>query len=387
MDLGTRTGLDPKTTPPRRPITRLSRTRPRPPDCSSGSSTNIARVVQGNDEAIRLAVTCLVAGGHLLSRTCLASARRASARRSSASVSCRHRRIQFTSDLLPSDVTGVSVFDVAKTSFEFRPGPIFANIVLGDEINRTPPKTQSALLESMEERQVTVDGTTYRLPDPFMVIATQNPIEHEGTFPLPVSQLDRFLLRIQIGYPDAESEVTMLETHGVERAARRCLQAVATPEDVVALAARARSVHTSPLIQRYIVQIANATRVHPAVAAWACRRGQPSPCNARREPESRPRGSRLRRARRRQGHGAVGDRPPARAAGGSRSRPEPGRGGARRGAPPGAGARSARSSTDRETCAHSPRPPDDRRSAWSRASSAGSSASRSSSGWPPPPSS
>jgi MoxR-like ATPase len=158
----------------------------------------------------------------------------------------------------------VSVFDVAKTSFEFRPGPIFSNIVLGDEINRTPPKTQSALLESMEERQVTVDGTTYKLPDPFMVVATQNPIEHEGTFPLPVSQLDRFLLRIQIGYPDTDSEISMLETHGVYEPLE-LLQAVATPEDILALASRARGVYTSPLIQRYIVHIANATRVHPAV--------------------------------------------------------------------------------------------------------------------------
>ena len=161
-------------------------------------------------------------------------------------------------------MTGVSVFDATKTSFEFRPGPIFANIVLGDEINRTPPKTQSALLESMEERQVTVDGSTYKLPDPFMVIATQNPIEHEGTFPLPLSQLDRFLLRIQIGYPDVESEVVMLETHGVNEPLET-LKPVATPEDVIALAARARAVHVSPLIQRYIVQIANATRVHPSV--------------------------------------------------------------------------------------------------------------------------
>ena len=226
---------------------------------------NIALVVQGNDEAIRLAVTCLVAGGHLLVEDVPGVGKTSLGKALSASVSCHHRRIQFTSDLLPSDVTGVNVFDVTKASFEFRPGPIFANIVLGDEINRTPPKTQSALLESMEERQVTVDGITYRLPDPFMVIATQNPLEHEGTFPLPVSQLDRFLLRIQIGYPDAGAEVAMLETHGVSEPLE-VLQAVATPEDVTALAARARGIHTSPLIQRYIVEIANATRVHPVVA-------------------------------------------------------------------------------------------------------------------------
>ena len=226
---------------------------------------NIARVVQGNDEAIRLSVTCLVAGGHLLVEDVPGVGKTSLGRALSASVSCRHRRIQFTSDLLPSDVTGVSVFDATKTSFEFRPGPIFANIVLGDEINRTPPKTQSALLESMEERQVTVDGNTYKLPDPFMVIATQNPIEHEGTFPLPFSQMDRFLLRIQIGYPEEESEVVMLETHGVCEPLET-LGPVATPQDVIALAARARAVHVSPLIRRYIVQIANATRVHPDVA-------------------------------------------------------------------------------------------------------------------------
>src|SRR5271157_4026809 len=264
MDLGTRTGLNPDgdATTGEHPVVS---------DASAAASLferivdNISRVVQGNDEAIRLSVTCLVAGGHLLVEDVPGVGKTSLGKALSASVSCRHRRIQFTSDLLPSDVTGVSVFDATKTSFEFRPGPIFANIVLGDEINRTPPKTQSALLESMEERQVTVDGITYKLPDPFMVVATQNPIEHEGTFPLPVSQLDRFLLMIQIGYPDPESEVTMLETHGVYEPLD-VLQPVATPDDVRALAIRARSVHTSPLIQRYIVQIANATRVHPAVS-------------------------------------------------------------------------------------------------------------------------
>ncbi len=226
---------------------------------------NIARVVQGNDEAIRLSVTCLVAGGHLLVEDVPGVGKTSLGKALSASVSCRHRRVQFTTDLLPSDVTGVSVFDVPKASFEFRPGPIFANIVLGDEINRTPPKTQSALLEAMEERQVTVDGITYRLPEPFMVIATQNPLEHEGTYPLPVSQLDRFLLRIQIGYPDVESEIALLETHGVSEPLET-LQPVATPDDVIALASRARNVHTSGLIRGYIVQIAHATRVHPAAA-------------------------------------------------------------------------------------------------------------------------
>ena len=263
MDLGARTGLGPgRALSPNEPpslveATEAARLLTRIVD-------NVARVVQGNEEAIRLAVTCLVAGGHLLVEDVPGVGKTSLGKALSASVSCRHRRIQFTSDLLPSDVTGVSVFDATKTRFEFRPGPIFANIVLGDEINRTPPKTQSALLESMEERQVTVDGKTYKLPDPFMVIATQNPIEHEGTFPLPVSQLDRFLLRIAIGYPDVESEIEMLETHGVSEPLES-LGPVATPEDVIALASRVRAVHVSPLIQRYIVQIANATRLHPSV--------------------------------------------------------------------------------------------------------------------------
>jgi MoxR-like ATPase len=226
---------------------------------------NVGRVLQGNDEAIRLAVTCLVAEGHLLIEDVPGVGKTSLGKALAASVSSRHRRIQFTSDLLPSDVTGASVFDSATSRFEFRPGPIFANVVLGDEINRTPPKTQSALLESMEEGQVTADGVTYALPNPFMVIATQNPIEHEGTYPLPISQLDRFLMRIQLGYPSADDEVTMLETHGVFEPLDS-LEPVATTDDVLLLAERARAVFTSPAIQAYIVQIANATRSHPAIS-------------------------------------------------------------------------------------------------------------------------
>jgi MoxR-like ATPase len=267
MDLGTRAGLDSQATVEDDPVA----ADPVMADASAASRVleriveNVGRVVQGNDDAIRQSVTCLVAGGHLLIEDVPGVGKTSLGKALSASVSCRHRRIQFTSDLLPSDVTGVSVFDAKRSAFEFRPGPIFANIVLGDEINRTPPKTQSALLEAMEERQVTVDGVTYSLPDPFMVIATQNPLEHEGTFPLPVSQLDRFLLRIKIGYPDAESELGLLETHGVSEPLD-VLQPVATPEDVIALSAMARRVHCSPLVQGYIVQIANATRTHPVVS-------------------------------------------------------------------------------------------------------------------------
>jgi MoxR-like ATPase len=225
---------------------------------------NVRTVIQGNESAIRHAVTCLIAGGHLLIEDVPGVGKTSLGKAVAASVDCRHRRIQFTSDLLPSDVTGVSVFDRNTSAFEFRPGPIFANIVLADEINRTPPKTQSALLEAMEERQVTVEGTTYELPEPFMVIATQNPIEHEGTYPLPVSQLDRFLMRIHLGYPDPTAEVDLLVRHGVDDPLLD-LKAVASPEQVLELAQRVREVHCSEAVQRYIVDLANATRTHPAV--------------------------------------------------------------------------------------------------------------------------
>ncbi|HXY43016.1 MAG TPA: MoxR family ATPase [Acidimicrobiales bacterium] len=225
---------------------------------------NVRKVIQGNESAIRHAVTCLIAGGHLLIEDVPGVGKTSLGKAVAASVDCRHRRIQFTSDLLPSDVTGVSVYDRNASVFEFRPGPIFANIVLADEINRTPPKTQSALLEAMEERQVTVEGTTYELPEPFMVIATQNPIEHEGTYPLPVSQLDRFLMRIHLGYPDPTAEVDLLVRHGVDDPLFD-LQSVASPEQVLELAERVREVHVSEAIQRYIIDLANATRTHPAV--------------------------------------------------------------------------------------------------------------------------
>ena len=226
--------------------------------------SNVDRVIRGNSLAVRHAVTCLVAGGHLLIEDVPGVGKTSLGKALAASVDSRQRRIQFTSDLLPSDVTGVSVFDRNTTKFEFRPGPIFANIVLGDEINRTPPKTQSALLEAMEERQVTVEGTTYQLPEPFMVIATQNPHEHDGTYPLPISQLDRFLMRVHLGYPDPAEEVGLLTTHGSEDPLED-LKPVATPEDVVRMTAAARRVHCSPAVQRYLVDLANASRSHPAV--------------------------------------------------------------------------------------------------------------------------
>ncbi|HEX2031261.1 MAG TPA: AAA family ATPase, partial [Actinomycetota bacterium] len=180
------------------------------------------------------------------------------------SIDCSFRRIQFTPDLLPSDVTGVSVYDQESREFEFKPGAIFANVLLGDEINRASPKTQSALLECMEERQVTVDGVSYQLGVPFMVIATQNPIEHEGTYPLPEAQLDRFMLRLAIGYPGAEAEADILATHGTSSTLDE-IRPVTDAAGVARLIAVAREIYVAEALRRYIVAIAEATRRHPDV--------------------------------------------------------------------------------------------------------------------------
>jgi MoxR-like ATPase len=228
---------------------------------------NVAHVVQGKDDAIRLAVCCMLAEGHLLIEDVPGVGKTTLAKALGSSVGCSWHRIQFTPDLLPSDVTGVTVYSRSTGAFEFRPGGIFANIVLGDEINRASPKTQSALLEAMQERQVTVDATTYPLPEPFMVIATQNPVEHEGTYPLPESQLDRFLMRISMGYPDRRAEVAMLHNHGDRRAgAPDELGAVVRAEDVAAMAEAVRLVHVAPAIGEYLVDLADATRRHPSLA-------------------------------------------------------------------------------------------------------------------------
>jgi MoxR-like ATPase len=178
------------------------------------------------------------------------------------SIHCSFQRIQFTPDLLPSDVTGVSVWDREQNGFVFRPGPIFSNIVLGDEINRASPKTQAALLEAMEERQVTVDGVTRTLEPPFMVIATQNPIEHEGTYPLPEAQLDRFMMRVVMGYPSRAKELEILDTHGI-RSTFEDLQAVVTQDDVVRMVGIASNVYVSDPVKEYIVDAVEATRDDP----------------------------------------------------------------------------------------------------------------------------
>jgi MoxR-like ATPase len=226
---------------------------------------NMALAIQGKDQAIRLALMCLLAEGHLLIEDVPGVGKTSLAKALAASVDVTWHRIQFTPDLLPSDVTGVVVYNRANGAFDFRPGGIFANVVVGDEINRASPKTQSALLEAMEERQVTVDATTYRLESPFMVIATQNPMHHEGTYPLPDSQLDRFLMRIDMGYPDRGAEIAMLDAHAASSAVED-LEAVASGQDVHSMVMIARRVYVAPVLKGYIVDLADATRRQTDVA-------------------------------------------------------------------------------------------------------------------------
>jgi MoxR-like ATPase len=225
---------------------------------------NVERVVRGKHREIRLALVGLIAEGHLLIEDVPGVGKTMLAKSIARSIDCSFRRIQFTPDLLPTDVTGVNVFSQETGDFEFRPGAIFANIVLGDEINRASPKTQSALLECMEERQVTVDTETPPLGTPFIVIATQNPIEHEGTYPLPEAQLDRFMLRLAIGYPSADIEADILATHGAG-APLDDIGPVTDAAGVRHMIEEARKVHAAPAIRRYVVDIAEATRRHSDV--------------------------------------------------------------------------------------------------------------------------
>jgi MoxR-like ATPase len=227
-------------------------------------TSNIARVVQGKKEAIELAVSCLLAEGHLLIEDVPGVGKTSLAKAMAASVHCTWKRVQFTPDLLPADLVGVSIYQRSSESFVFQRGPLFANIVLADEINRASPKTQSALLEAMEERQVSADGASHTLPEPFMVIATQNPVEQEGTYRLPESQLDRFLMRLSLGYPNREAELTIVQTHGNNTAMNE-LQPVVTTDEILGLIEAVRTVHLAPALQGYMVDLAEASRRHPAL--------------------------------------------------------------------------------------------------------------------------
>jgi len=228
----------------------------------------IESVVEGKPEAIRLTLAVLLAEGHLLIEDVPGVGKTMLAKALARAIDGTVQRVQFTPDLLPSDITGVSAYNQERRDFEFKPGPVFANVVLGDEINRASPKTQSALLECMEERQVTVDGTTYVLQAPFMVIATQNPVEMEGTYPLPEAQRDRFTARISLGYPSAAAERAMLESHGATSPLDQ-LEPVARASDVQDLVIAVRSVLVSDQVKEYLISLANATRTSPELRLGA----------------------------------------------------------------------------------------------------------------------
>ena len=233
---------------------------------------NVEQVIVGKRKVIELAVIALISRGHLLIEDAPGVGKTMLARSLAKSLDCTFKRIQFTPDMLPGDITGVSVYNQKIDDFQFRPGPVMAQIVLADEINRASPKVQSALLECMEERQITVDGVTHKMPSPFHVLATQNPIEYEGVFPLPETQLDRFLLRISLGYPSASDEITIMEnqqySHPIEQ-----LRPVVTRDDVEMLQTAVKDIYMDDLIKQYITSLVKATRNHPSIYLGASPRG------------------------------------------------------------------------------------------------------------------
>jgi MoxR-like ATPase len=234
--------------------------------------TNVEKVIVGKHDEVQLALIAMICQGHVLIEDVPGVGKTMLAKAIAKSLGCNFRRIQCTPDMLPSDITGVSIFNQKTREFEFRPGPIMAQIVLTDEINRATPKTQSALLECMEERQVTVDGVTYPLEKPFMVLATQNPIEYEGTFPLPEAQLDRFLIRIRLGYPTSDQEITVLDQQRVRHPVES-LEQVVDAEGFKAIQEAVKEVYINDLVKEYIVSIVNASRKHPDTYLGASPRG------------------------------------------------------------------------------------------------------------------
>ncbi len=233
----------------------------------------VSKAIVDKERVIRLVLYTMLANGHVLIEDYPGLAKTMLAKSLARVMGLKFSRIQFTPDLLPSDITGSNVFNQRSLEFEFRPGPVFANIVLADEVNRAPPKTQSALLEAMQEKQVTINGKTHKLPDPFTVIATQNPIEYEGTYPLPEAQIDRFMIKIGIGYPSLGGEIEILRRRVARRSDEVELRVVATSEDVVRARRRIEDVYIDEEIMRYIVEIVRATREHPNVEVGASPRG------------------------------------------------------------------------------------------------------------------
>ncbi len=234
--------------------------------------SNVERVIVGKAEPVSFSLIAVICSGHVLIEDVPGVGKTVLTKSIARSIGCSFKRIQFTPDLLPTDVTGVSIYNQKNGNFEFRPGPVMAQIVLADEVNRATPKTQSALLEAMEEGQITVDGVTYGLPKPFMVMATQNPIEYEGTFPLPEAQLDRFMMNISLGYPKPADEINILNSHQHHHPLDDLTQ-IMTAEDLVLIQQQVRAVHVDPSIREYIVMLATATRNHSSIYLGASPRG------------------------------------------------------------------------------------------------------------------